>query len=426
MRLRLRWALILALGILVLGGAFALYRAYLVTITLRVAVERSATDDMALLGQIAHELAVSDARFRLKLVPVDTQAQAFSLLQERGVEFAIGRTDSLLPAGLQAAAQLYKQVAILGVEPKSSITSWSQLSGKTLAVIDGTSPDDPLLETLLRLHGATQVKRVPIELTKLHDEIHKKRVAGVAFIAALAGGSLDDFRAMKMRKNSRVTGTLIEVSDAEAFAAQDKRYEEATIPPGALTSKPQMPEESLSTLSVSRLLLARKEMARPLLIPFLRKLVSLRSTLLTRNALAGQIGAPNLEADALIPAHPAAKVVFGDEEFSLIDMLSNLLYIVPALLGLLGSVVVGLIQFVTPKRKRRETQLAARLLTLRRDALAVDAEGLPAIEARFEDLMDEILVQNALEALDEANRAGVLHAASMVERQLAERRIALA
>lgn len=424
MRLRLRWALTLTLGILVLGGAFALYRALMDSIILRVAIERSATDDATLLGEIAHELTAANARFRIKLVTVETSAEAMAHLQAREVDFAIGRADSTLPAGIQAAAQLYKQVAVLGVESKSPITSWSQLSGKTLAVINGTAPDDPLIEALLRLHGATQVKRVPVDLAQLTEEILKKRVAGAAFVAALSGRTLEDMHALKMRKQSRITSKIIEVSDSEALATQDKRYEEATIPPGVLAGKPPLPEESVATLSVSRLLLTRQEKPRPLLIPFLRKLVSLRSSLLTRTPLAGQIGAPNLEKDALIPAHAAAKVVFGDEDYSLFDTLSNLLYVIPALLGLLGSAVVGLIHFLSPPRPRPETNLALRLQTLRRDIQKADAANLPALEARFEEMMDEMLAHNALSTLEEPERSAVLFAARMVERQLTERRMA--
>lgn len=403
-----------------IAGYFFLNR----QVTMRVAVTSLEGEDVALVASLSRWLAANGRRFRLRTVPVSDMDAAFAAIKEGKADFVSMRADMVPPPELASMAVLYKEVAFIVGVPQTGVTSFAQLKGKTIGVIDKTSTDDPLLKTLLRLHGVTDAKFLPLPLHQIQAEVQKRNVQAIAHVSPLNGTLNSELRSMRPLRRIRGEPVLLGLEDAEAQATLDRHYEAFDVPGGALRATPPLPSETISTLAVSRHLVGRRSVSSLFVGRFLAELMDARRGILSETPLAAQIGAPDTETNAVMPVHQGAAAYFDSEQLTLYEFITEWAYVILLVVGALATGLVGLTQHFWPDQKKADAQLLVMaFITLQLKAgQASSSEALHPHEVYFDELLEEMGELFEEGEIERNDVHAVLATADMAARKLAEMR----
>ena len=417
MKLVWRW-IIVGFALLALGAAaVALHRQFMAERVLRVAVAEADSEDARLIATLNDGLRTAGSRYRLRVLATGSEAESQRLVRLRRAELVSVRADRVDAApGLASIAVISQEAAVLLAADGSRIGKWGDLNRRAVAALAGTDPKDPLLQALFRLTGVDESLVAPLATGLIRQEIGRKTIVGVVSVGPLTGQPLATMRRLAANGEGRGPFSVIEVEDAETLARRDRRFEEITVPAGLLRAQPVLPAEALTTLGVSRHLLARESANRYAIGRVVQALFDAKRVLLPHQPVLAQLGAPDLEADAHVRVHRGAKAVYNGEEQPIADMLIEWIYLVPLLCGLVGGGMLALFRWLRPRPADPAGALTGALLDLRREAATATSQAdLQRLRQRLEPLAGEVSgliartpdgagAQAALTALDLADR----------------------
>jgi TRAP-type uncharacterized transport system substrate-binding protein len=423
MRRYLKPLFLICLALIVLGGALAAYRWFRHQVVLVVAVAHADGDDAQLITALNRRLAANASRYRLRTSIIPIPADAMRAVLERKVDLVSIRSDQVPLSGLASTAVLFKEAAVVVAVPQSGITTFAQLKGKTIGVLGTTQPNDPLLLSLLRLQGITEPKIVPVTVATMAAEVQRRAIQAVAYVSPLSGSTFTEIRAMRPLRNMKGAPFLLGLDDAEAVALLDRRYEDFDIPAGAIRLSPPMPTETTSTLATSRHLVGRKSTSSYFVARFLGELFEARRGLIPENPLAVQIGAPDTAQDATIPVHPGAQAYFGEDPPTLYDFIVEWVYMIPVVLGALGTAIVGLYRLIAPPPETIDHKLFEGLRALRADIGTAMPDAAPALAARLDTIMDELTQLAEDDELESEQMVALFIGTDQLDRRIRDLRV---
>jgi TRAP-type uncharacterized transport system substrate-binding protein len=423
----LRYLMLASVVLAVIGAGFAAYGYFNRQVTLRVAVTSAEAEDAALVTSLNRWFSANGRRYRLRTVVIDDIEKAFKSVIEGSADFISVRADKTPPPQLASVAVLYKEAAIVVALPQSGVTTLAQLKGKTIGVVSKTVGDDPLLRTLLRQQGVTDARFMPLEVNQLQGEIQKRTIQAIAHVSPLNGALTMELRSMRPLRNMRGEPRLLGLEDAETVAKLDRYYEDFDVPAGALRTAPPLPNETISTLAVSRHLVGRRGTASLFVGRFLADLMDARRGILADLPLAGQISAPDTEQNAVMPVHPGAVAFFDNEQVTLYEFLTEWSYVILLAAGAIGTGLVGLAHRLWPDTERSSlSELTVAFVALKRDAGHVEkGEALAALEKRLLALLTLMGEKFEEGEIDRADVHTILMSADMAERRLSEVRASM-
>jgi TRAP-type uncharacterized transport system substrate-binding protein len=422
MRPVLRRLLLLSMLIAAVGIGYAVWKAvFNRTTTFRMAVTSLDGRDARLAGALNRWMVARNSRYRLRPELFANHDEAMKAVSTRKADLAVARADQPWPADVASALVMYRTKLLLLGNARAGVTSLAQLPGRTIGLIGGLAPDDPLLATFLRLHNVSQPRLAVLADAEIAQALGRNTVQVLAMAGPLSGGGsgFDDL-ARLLRSPAAKGLTLLGLADGEATAAQDRRYDSSDLAPGRLRAQPALPEETESVMAVAHHLVLRRAVPSVFVSRFVAEIVDAKRGILATTPLAGQIDAPDEEVNAAAPVHPGASAYFNDEEVTLAELVSEWGYLVLVVLGGLASGFIWLIHRLWPHQARTPgARLIADFLALRRQA--AHGEAGADLRARFEDVMQRM--ETALQSGDlaEEDAPPVMAAATMAERALASR-----
>lgn len=408
------------LVISVLGFGAVAYWLYFRIQEVRIAVSNPAGEDTAILNAV-NDWMISDKRhYRLKLVFTGSPDGSLQKLRQREVDFAILRGDRVQGGGVSSVMVMFSEVAGVVMPEKGSVKDWGGLQKVTIGVPRGTAPDDPLLLTLLRLNGVPSPRITSLEADAVRMAFERKQVQAIGFVSPLPGYASVNFDKYFPQKLGDLTMPTVDSPDL--LAAKDKRYLAATIVAGSLRASPSVPDEAIGTLSVGRHMLVRSETNNFLVARFVRTMLDAKRALFSAQPLFRQAGAPDTEADAFIKVHDAAKKIYNGDEPSWGDIAIEWIYIVPMIVGALGSIGIWMFQRYIHPEFADPSVLVSDLLDIRSEAIeAEDEPDLSALGARVDEIADK-LNSAAYDYSEIDGTNAVLTAILLAEHQISERR----
>ncbi|HRK25086.1 MAG TPA: hypothetical protein PLQ11_09055, partial [Beijerinckiaceae bacterium] len=190
----------------------------------------------------------------------------------------------------------------------------------------------------------------------------------------------------------------------------------------SLRAAPPLPAEGVATLGVARHLMVRESIPGLMSNRLVHALLDAKRALSGQNPALAQMGAPDLEADAVVRVHSGSRVLFQGEERSLLALAMEWIYAIPLLLGLVGTLVMGIVRWLRPGKAPALQRFVGESLSLRRRA--VQATSLAEINATrhaFDRLMAEFEEQGGTGPIT-AQSTAALTALDLCERQIASRR----
>src|SRR6266446_636991 len=394
--------LVLAVGFLLFGAAAgALYYA-LRPATLRIAVGPPGSDDQKLIQAMAKAFASEGRAVRLSPITTDGAVEALALLGTAKADLAVARGDLEMPGDAQTVAIVRKNFVVLwspsGLpgkgakkKPAPKIKEIADLAGHRVGVIGRTPVNPALLRIILDASGVEADK---VAVTQFATDQTEELARDPALDAFMAVGPLDSkitSDAIAATARARGEPKFLAIDASEALALKHPRYESEEIPPSVFNANPAWPDDKVETVSVSHLIVARKELSETTVAAFFRQLFAVRQLIARQVPGAARIQKSETDKDAELPVHRGAAAVIDGTERTFLDKYGDYFWFALLLLSALGSAVAWLRHYLNRDEREENTSHRNRILTMvsrartaesNEELLAMQADTLEPARAR--------------------------------------------
>jgi TRAP-type uncharacterized transport system substrate-binding protein len=407
-----RVLLLAAVGLAVCSGLAGIGYWYFVSPTwLTVAVGPRDGVEERLMRAYAEALAAENRDIRLRVVAYDGVKESAEALRQKRADLAVVRPDVLLPANGATVAILREEAVIFVVpeakpEPKPAgrprgkavdkpddkpeTMDVDGLLGKRVGIVSRHEADFPTIAAVLAHYelAPPEVALVPLSRDEVADAFAQKRIDAVAFVAAPASREAGELvRAAAKAVDGKVE--VVAVGEADAVALKIPALTTATIPAGALSGRPKIPDEDAKTLAVSYRLVARTDEDRVVISKVAQHLFQMRSRIAQAAPAIHLMKAPETDTatSAALPNHQGAIDYFMREQRTFMDRYGDWLWIALFAGGGLSSAFAWIGQLFARRRRELVDQVLDRVLCIlteargattvaQLDALAIEVDGL--------------------------------------------------
>src|SRR5256886_10152427 len=429
--------MVLAIGFLIFGSAAgALYYA-LQPVTLRIAVGPPGSDDHKVIEATAGAFANESRTVRLSPITTDGAVEALALLGAGKADLAVGRGDLEMPADAQTVAIVRKNFVVLwapsglaGKSPKRKpapkIMEIADRAGQRVGVLGRTPANAALLRVILSASGVEAEK---VAETQFGTDQIEELARDPTLDAFMAVGPLDSkitSDAIAATVRSRGEPKFLAIEASEAIALKHPRYESEEIPPSVFNANPAWPDDKVETVSVSHLIVARKELSETTVAAFFRQLFAVRQLIARQVPGAARIQKPETDKDAELPVHRGAAAVIDGTERTFLDKYGDYFWFALLLLSALGSAVAWLRHYLNRNEREENTgQRNGILAMVSRVRTAASSEELLAMQREVDAIIAETLECYDDGAIEEEELAAFGLVLELFDHAVVERRAAL-
>ncbi len=320
-------------------------------------------------------------------VPVQDLPTSSAALESGNVDLAIIRTDVSPPTNGQTIAILRREAVLFVLPAKSSIDAVPRLTGKAVGILQGPlqAENEKVLDTVLSYYNVPlkSVSRMILAPADLEKAVHDNKVAAVLAVGKIGPGPVADAFGI-VSKARGAAASLLSFDDADTFSKSNPGFESLDIPKAALRARPEVPDDTLTTLAVTYRLVARDSMLNAVAGAIGQSLFTARGKLLATTPAAAGIEAPDPDdQNPILPVHPGVAAYLNDGENSFFEDFQNYFYtggIILSLLASLGAMIMGLLRRSDTAAERRTI---AHLIEIAEKARHAGPEEL-------EDLADDL------------------------------------
>lgn len=365
--------------------------------TLRIAVGPEGTEQARFVHAVQRAMIDTRQPFRLDVRTVKDSTEASKLLDKRGVDLAVARSDDPTSNEGRSIAVLQKRSIIVVVRKDSGITGVTDLQGRTVALIGEADTNLPLVE---RIFAHYEIEPDAVKLKEMHP-------AEVA--AAMADGMLDAFilvidpnARMPRRVLAEITEKLkiplaftgMPASEALAFRFRDLITTE--IPAGVFGGTPPRPEAAINTVAISYELIATERMSDTVATALTKSLLDLRTRLRRDQEISFNIETPPVDEPRRFLPHDGTAAVVNDDAETFLEKYSDAIWLTLFGVSLLGSSVTGFMGWAAGRKREEEPSFQALLPQLtERLAAAHSLEAVDEVQREFDALVVATLMDTS-------------------------------
>ncbi|MCM8594046.1 TAXI family TRAP transporter solute-binding subunit [Accumulibacter sp.] len=390
--------------------------------TIRVATGPLGGDAHKFVAAFKRELSEQRPRVRLLLEETANLQESGEALENGKVDLAVVRSDHPAAANGGTILIIRPVSVLIMVDAQSSVKSVSELSGKKLALLEGTPANDPLLRTVIDAYGLRASDLVSTPLADVGAALQAKRVAAVLAMGSTGPGPVADAVKAIVRA-TRKPPTFLDIDEAKAITARSPVYEETEIPAGGFLATPAVPDDSVSTVSVSVRLVARNSMLDYVAGEMTRLLMVTRAKLAATVPGVGGMSAPDTDKkQGVLPVHPGTAAYLDGTQESLFDQAMTQLFNFSIIGGILGSLGVWLSSQWRRHRPDETQRKLQRLPAMLVEAKTVPADRLDDLEEELDALSAWFLERFAREQIDPDRIGGLSTTISEVRQAIRRRR----
>ena len=374
-------------------------------VELRVAAGPQDGKDAAILAAFDRMLAASAAGVRLKIVTTDGLKENDALLAKRAVDLAVLRLDEAMPATAALVVTLRTDALVAAAPARHELKTLPELVGKKVGLVARTPLDEPSFIKVLDVFGikAADVNLKTITLEEIGPLTTDGEIDCVVVIGALADPEVSAV-VYAVEGTRKTPPTILAVDIGEYLKQSSAAGDEVKIPKHAFARR-LVPAEEVDTVGVPVVLaanrsatgLVRTKVYDNAITELTKGLIERRLTLARQVSLASLIAAPDSEKGARFPVHPGAMAYLSDTDVSWFSLLSDQIWNVVLVGGLLSSVLAGSAGFLKRSQRDPIRELLERLLTItERARTATD----PAEADTLQQELSSIAVEAAMLGYD--------------------------
>ena len=381
-----------AAGLLVATVAASILLATLRPLTLRIAVT-SASEDARIAEAVSRVLTRERSPVRLSVVAVE-HGQVEALLNSGRADLATVRSDEmsnhLLAIAILRKSTLFVWTTHMESRKAARALEWKDVSGSKIAMLEGSPADVALLNVVLTAEG------IPLNKVEIVPKSGMDAMAGDRSINIFAavGAMKSKAIAEGFRSFARIreTPSFLGVETAEAIILRQPKIEVVEVPKAAFASGPAMPQEAVSTIAISDLIVGSQAISEQNAAAFARQLFAHRQAILREIPdNIGSIEKPNTDKDSAIPAHPGVAAYIDGTERTFLERYGDYFWGVILLLSALGSFGAGLRAFFHPDEQESVSALRDRVLDLAVSIRNSADDDLVQIEKEVHHIVRETL-----------------------------------
>ena len=231
---------------------------------LRIAVPRD-SDDQAIMAAAAHDFAEARDGVRLKLVAVDSLADASRALQEGHADLAVVRSDLAMPPNGQTVLIMRRDAAVLFAPAESELRAIDDLRGHKVGILQaepaGKIDNQFLLDTALAQYDVplASVSRESLTLAELTHAVENKEIDAVLAVGVPGSDGLTE-AVNTVAVAGHGQPDFLPIAEAKAIAQRSPAFEGVEVVRGAFGGAQPKPAEDFVTLGVSTRLVARNSL----------------------------------------------------------------------------------------------------------------------------------------------------------------------
>lgn len=371
----------LAVVLLGISAAIGIYFFLLAPNVFRIAALPSGSDPTQFFNGVAAALKRDHSMVRLRVIPHESNDAVVQALESGKVDLAIARTDRPLPRGSLGVAQIQQMATFVFVRVGSGISSFGDLKGRNVAELTGKGASRGVLDELEKFNGL-KPGDIKVQTVRSPRAIVNFNAGDIdAFVLAVPrGASVISEVVQRLTESWGAAPVLLPLKEAKAIEARSPSFEADELPPGEVSTKPQIPTEASPTLTFPVLLVARQSLSTASVQNLTREIFNVRNSLISVYPAASRLTALDTERGANFAVHPGAAIYYDASETTFLDRYSDLMWL--ALFGF-SSIVSAGVWFLQ------------RLFPQQRESLAAEHDELIA-------LLQEVRGATAVETLDRA------------------------
>ena len=409
------------LALTVVGAVAGVYT--FAKITYRVAVGPEGGEGHRIFAAINPVFAAESSFIRLASVPTRDPEATARALEAGEVDMAIIRPDLAVPSNGRTIAMLRREPVLLIAPANGKIEKVADLKGKAIGLVKGSALNGAILDRILSYYEVSEqsVRRVELSANEVAAAVRQKRVAAFFVIGPVGPGVVTDVVATISRAGNGAPEFLA-VEEAEAIAKRNPTLEKLEVARGALQGSPAVPDESITTLAVTRRLVVRSSMFDWSAGEIARLMFINKPKITADLPFAYQMEAPDTDKDAILPVHSGVAAYVNGEQKSLYDAFESLFWMGWMLCTLIGVSYAALRGRLNRSRHDATSDATDRALDMLSQTRDADAKRLDSLEREADRLMHWSLQRRANDAIDDERFQFLTLALGQVHQAIERRR----
>jgi TRAP transporter TAXI family solute receptor len=418
------WGITTFLAMVGLGTGLWLYLNQPTTLT--IAAGPVGSDDVRLVVAVAQNFQREREAVRIKLVLTDSYTASAKRLKEGDVDLAVLRSDIDLPDTGATVAILRRDTVMLVAPAARGITRVGDLDGKRIGINRLIPGNRQLIETILR-HYELDMSRISIEMLAPGENVAAFREGRIDAIMAVAPVTSRGFsEAVAAITANGGAPVFIPLRENVALAQRNPAFDATDIVRGVFGGDPPRPAETTPSITVTRRLFARRDLAENTVSELAKALYDARSALQSEVRSSYQIEAPDTERDSAIPTHPGAAAFIDGEQQTFFERYGDWMYLGVMGFSLVGSVLAAMWSASASQRRREAMTGLDRLVELLGQTRSTHSgPDLAQIETEADEILADTLARSSEAQIDTAGLAAYRMAFDQLGRAVRERRMIL-
>lgn len=345
------------------------------------------SETLALTEAIAEVLNEKKLGFRIVVYETGGSHQNLQLLEEKRVDLGTLQGDTPASDRIAGVTTLYQDAYHLIVNDESGIEDFADMPGHRVAIPPASSGQFNSFWFLAEHYGIADElpDALPMSEEAANFAMEQGQVDAVFRVRAPGNDAIRELIGDK-------TLHLVPVEQSEALALKQPAIAPGVIPRGSYRGSPPLPDGSLDTAVVDRLLIARSDLGEGLVYKITRAIYENRSEILDRSLLAGFIGPLPDDSVSVINAHPGARAYFDREKPGLLQQNARLVSAILYMVAIVFSALLALRTHWVRSRRLRMHDFNRRLMelagTVRRES---GTERLLEHKHQLMDILEEVV-----------------------------------
>lgn len=430
-RRRVRSLIAAAIGLLIFVTTAAVLIFAVRYEALKIAVGPPSSNDAEIIDVMTRLFARE--RHLVKLVPVISESaeSAAKAFRDEKVDVAVVRSDELAPQA-RAVAVLRKNALVIWAPTRRTrngpprIGAISELSGQKIGLLGRASANQKMLETVFQASGVPADK---VEIKVFASTDAQAMSADQSLAAYATVGPLDSkltADAIAATVKQRGEAKFLSIDSAEALVRKFTQFETVEIPASSFSFSPARPTESIDTIGVAHLIVARQKLSDELVTGLTKSIFVNRQELLRELPGIATIEKPDTDKDSAIPVHPGAAAYIDGTERTFVEKYSDYFWGALLLASGIGSGFASLRAFIYRDEKDEQLELRDKLIELSAKARSEDSVGdLNELEAEADESLKEMIALHDEGVLNEGDLTAFGLALEHFRSVLSERRLTI-
>lgn len=260
---------------------------------------------------------------------------------------------SVILNSAQAVSLLFFDTYQLVARNNSEIGNVSDLEGKRVAIPPRTGGQIDSFAFLMQHYGLIKKDQQLVKLVEVDDEekaFCNKQVDAVFHVRAVGNEKIVG------KLLTQCNGRLVSIDQAAALKNKNPYLQETEIPIAAYQGGANpIPDEKVNTVSVPRLLLARKNVRKEVIEQITQILNEHKQELVRTIPIAANMSLPsNITGGLGLPIHPGAKAYYDGAQPSWMEKNAGSIQIILGIVGILITVSPGIWLSIKQREQKRK------------------------------------------------------------------------